>query len=195
MLILHANWAESGLRLWAESLEQYLRLDSGSAGARTGPRERPEHPFAAGGDELLAALQAEALLAPEHLDGTGDLALRLPCAEEAPMPSDRLASAAEALQAGRPRGARGFRVPALGVRSDCAIEALLRLEDRGQGAAVQFGHDLPWWIAAARFLLELLADVLHALRRHDVREGSPALLADLDLDLALFQCAGIELRL
>ncbi len=159
MLILHANWADSGLRLWAESLEQYVRVEpEGAPGGSGGAGEPSDHPFAVNGDELRSALQAEALVGAEHLDGADALELRLPSSDKAPMPSDRLASAAEALESGRPRSLRAFRVPSIGVRSDCAIDALLRLEDRGQGSAVQFGHEMPWWIATARFLLELLAD-------------------------------------
>src|SRR5262245_51009959 len=111
MLILHANWIDGGLRLWAESLERYLRVSDADAGAAGGA----VHPFAVDEPELRQALLSEALVGPEHLDGAAAIDLSLPCADAAPLPSDRLASAAEALKPGRPRGLRPVRVPSVGV--------------------------------------------------------------------------------
>ena len=48
MLVLHVNWVEGALRLWAESLPAFLEPQSSQVLAR--------HPFAVGGDELAVAL-------------------------------------------------------------------------------------------------------------------------------------------
>ena len=53
---------------------------------------------------------------------------------------------------------RRISVPALGLRNDLALAAVLRLEDRGPTEGLEYSHAIPYWIAVARFVLELLAD-------------------------------------
>jgi non-specific serine/threonine protein kinase len=165
MLVLHVNWVEASLRLWAESLEDYClwqqrgRDFGGDDGLqRAGPGDPTPHPFALSPEALRRGLAEAELLGIEHLDGAGTAVVALPAGGAAPAPSDRLAAAAE--QMGRHETLRldRFAVPALRVRSECALEAMLRLEDRGPTDAVAFGHAVPFWIAVARFVLELLAD-------------------------------------
>ncbi len=155
MLVLHLNWKERSLRLWAESLEAF----AARAPRTGGGDDRPEsHPFAAPAAELGAALVASGLLEAAHLDGHAAISLYLPSDGAGPAPSDRLAAAAEAMEQPAGLTAARYRVPALRVRGDVALEALLRLEDRGPQEGVAFGHEVPFWTAVARFVLELLAD-------------------------------------
>ncbi|MHC4416835.1 MAG: hypothetical protein ACYS0G_16315, partial [Planctomycetota bacterium] len=71
MLVLHVNWAEGALRLWAESLPAYLRPQATQVPAA--------HPFAVPADVLVEMLDAAGLLEPHTLDEPASIRLRLPC--------------------------------------------------------------------------------------------------------------------
>ena len=155
MLVLHANWADAACRLWAESLAGYLsRPGPGAAGV--GP---DAHPFAEPAQALAETLAASGLVEGVALGEPGTLRLVLPADEQGPCPSDRMCALAgrDGSVAGGVR-LRAVEIPVLQLRNEQALAALLALEERGPRGEVAFGHSLPFWMALARFVLELLAD-------------------------------------
>ncbi|MHC4709434.1 MAG: hypothetical protein ACYTA3_03175, partial [Planctomycetota bacterium] len=150
MLVLHVNWAEGALRLWAESLPAFLEPQSSQVLAK--------HPFAVGGDELAGALAAAGMLEPQALGPAAPIHLRLPCVGAQPRPSERLLGVLGAIEHAADVELAQVEAPAVTVPNDQALSAVLRLEDRGPTGQVVFGRSLPWWFAVARFVLELLAD-------------------------------------
>ena len=156
MLVLHVNWAGGGLRLWAESLSSFHGAPHDPAGTVAAPPE--VHPFAVQADILGRTLVGADLLDADRLGRSCTIRLRLPADSAAPRPSDRLSSAAGEIDSDGVVGLRSVEIPALELANAHALAAVLRLEDRGPTDAIAFGHSLPWWIAVARFVLELLAD-------------------------------------
>ena len=181
MLVVHANWTDGSLRLWAESLEAY-QASSGRAGpparkaAEIAPpagslahgdspatlavaEAVPQHPFA-----LSAAELAAVPLGPGRwlaADGASAMRLRLPidpARAGQPQPSDRLAGVVAARDRGAEPRLAAFDVPCVALASDEAMSIVLGLESSGPGPQVEFGHSLRYWMAVSRFILELLAD-------------------------------------
>jgi hypothetical protein len=150
MLVLHVNWADGALRLWAESLPAFLEPQSSQVLAK--------HPFAVPGDELAGALAAAGMLEPQALGPAAPIHLRLPCVGAHPCPSERLLGVLGAIEHAADIELAQIEAPAVTVPNDQALAAVLRLEDRGPTGQVAFGRSLPWWFAVARFVLELLAD-------------------------------------
>jgi SNF2 family DNA or RNA helicase len=109
-------------------------------------------------EELARTLPATGLLERDALGETKTICLALPGDASGPVPSDRLRGAVEAVD--RPTELRLHRceVPTLELLNEHALSAVLQLEDRGPTGGVEFGHSLPYWIAVARFVVELLAD-------------------------------------
>ena len=178
MLVLHVNWAQGALGLWAESRSAYLgvadctadagasRPSGGSDSTETSVQRigvaqanpPAAHPFALLAGELAATLVAEDLLEPDAVGELGSMRLRLPCDPIGPRPSDRLGSAVGALDQPTELRLGRFEIPTVALPNDQALSAVLRLEDRGPTDAIDFGHSLRYWITVARFVLELLAD-------------------------------------
>ena len=149
MLVLHVNWAGDGLRLWAESLSAYHATTTIKANA---------HPFAVDAAVLRRTLLDADLLDAASLGAGAPIRLMLPCSFDTPCPSDRLSIAAGEIESGTAAKLRPVEVPAVALENAHALAAVLRLEDRGPTDDIAFGHSLPWWIALARFVLELLED-------------------------------------
>ena len=156
MLVLHVNWAGGRLRLWAESLSAYLGTATDpSGGVATMPGV---HTFALDAEELRATLLDASLIDAEGLGEASTIRLRLPALAAATCPSDRLSSAAGEIEPDALVELRSVDVPALGLVNAHALATVLTLEDRGPTESIAFGHSLPWWIAVARFVIELLVD-------------------------------------
>jgi non-specific serine/threonine protein kinase len=151
MLVLHVNWADGAFRLWGESLAGYAARESAAPAGSA-------HPFAAPAEALAGSLHAAGLVAPEALAEHGVLALKLPGDEHGPRASDRLRALAGQDGLNGSLCLRDVEVPALRLRNDHALAAVLGLEAHGPGDQVAFGHEVPFWIAVARFAVELLAD-------------------------------------
>ncbi|MHC4992551.1 MAG: DEAD/DEAH box helicase [Planctomycetota bacterium] len=144
MLVLHANWTERSLRLWAESLDRFLRdaegpdavhgIDGGGTAVASATVATLHHPYAATVDELRAALihWLGDAVGSELLHGSRSAVtpLRLP---------------------------RVAHVPSLELAPVLTLPALLRMETTEPVPAVEVGHDLTYWIVVGRFILELLA--------------------------------------
>ncbi len=160
MLVLHVNWAEGALRLWGESLPAYLRRD-----ADTPAIEPPDdaastlvHDFALGAAQLKDALLDQALLEPNAAGEERVIRFSLPGDDSGPRPSDQLAGVLGPLGSPAEMRLLELEVPTLELRNDCALAAALRLEDIGPTDAVEFGQSLRYWIAVARYVLELIED-------------------------------------
>ena len=149
MLVLHVNWAGDGLRLWAESLSVYHGTTTTDADT---------HPFAVDAAELSRTLIEADLIDEASLGACEPIRLMLPCNLESPCPSDRLSIAAGEVESGTAVELRPVEIPAVALDNAHALAAVLRLEDRGPTDEIAFAHSLPWWIALARFVLELLED-------------------------------------
>ncbi len=151
MLILHVNWAAGAFRLWAESLPEYVaRASDAIPGAA--------HPFAAPAERLAGSLVAAGLIEAEALADPGLLELSLPGDQYGPCASDRLRALTGQDGLDGRMHLRDVEVPALCLRNDQALSAILGFEERGPGGELAFGHEVPFWIAVARFVIELLAD-------------------------------------
>lgn len=161
-LILHANWNGGELRLWAESHAAFAEVSASVraqvAGAGEGASPTNGHPFAAAAGEITEALRYHKLLnGLENLEAV-EFPLRLPTSRTGPLPSDRLAALPSLAEDADELWLDQFHVTGVRIPSDAAIALLLRIEDRGQSETLEFGHSLRYWIAVARFVLELLVD-------------------------------------
>ena len=173
MLVVHANWSAAALHLWAESLDGYVAmLETRAAGA--GPERLDErgpdaaaaesaaaHPFALTGEELAACFAARPdcdLVNGHRAAAGGSVHLRLPTARARPLASDRLAGVIAAEEESPDAHLGVFRVPSLAIAGGDAIGVLLALEDAGPTSDIEFSHGLRYWMAVARFVLELLLD-------------------------------------
>jgi SNF2 family DNA or RNA helicase len=151
-LILHANWNDGALRVWAESHEAYLAAADSLAGADT------EHRFAVSAEQLEAALRRASLLWDEVSVRPSVMHMRLPCDETGPMPSDRLAGRVGAIDDVETCTLQSLRVPCLALPNEHVLSILLNMEDRGTSELLDHSPSLRYWIAVGRFVLELLAD-------------------------------------
>ena len=180
MLVLHANWMDGELRLWGESLETYV-----SAPRRRSAQSATLHDFALQAHELRAQL-LEARILPDGFtiaaaDQPPVLRLQMPCDSSGPRPSQRLARFDEIRSASNEVVALAesngestmvdtavdlqedcwlgeFDVESLALPNDRALEALLRLENRKWTGVIEFSDSVRYWIAVARFVIDLLAD-------------------------------------
>ena len=101
MLVLHANWTDDALHLWAESLDAYLtctleteHAPEGEATTEDGDSTIPRHRFAIEGPVLLDELTRSALM-PAELCATLEIPpqampLHLPGDQNGPLTSDRM---------------------------------------------------------------------------------------------------------
>ncbi len=142
------------LRLWAESQEAYVAV----LATRSVNSNVTAHPFAADANELIRTLNEQRLL-----DGVGPLlpasmSIRLPRDASGPHPSERLASMIIEHDRLADVSLDEFGIECAGVPNVQVLALLLNLEDRGPTEHVQFSASLRYWIAVARFVLELLAD-------------------------------------
>ena len=184
MLVLHGNWTEGRLRLWAESLPLYLlnrpaELDASGAiedGDQTGelwssgeltavlaPRRAAiVHPFAMPAANLAAWLESLGALNCAALEPATTIRLRLPCDASGPRPSDRLSSAVGLGEQGWTAWLEPFEVACVPLSPGRALDSLLQLEmlaaSTTSGGTIELGHSIRYWFAVARFILDLLAD-------------------------------------
>ena len=168
MLVLHINWAEGSLRLWAESLPAYLRRDAddsaieaagdGGGVALQTAATVVDHDFALDAAQLKQVLLDQGLLEPDAVGEERSIRLSLPCDDRGPRPSDQLAGVLGPRDTAVELRLVELNVPMLQLRNDCALAAALRLEDRGPSDGMDFGQSLRYWIAVARFVLELIED-------------------------------------
>lgn len=164
-LILHANWNDGQLRLWAESYAAFAHAltpqtskvptEGGGSSSSTAA-----HPFAATAQQITEVLVTAGLLTSEGQFDAVSFPLHLPADRSGPLPSERLATLRSITTDAEPDALwlNRFTVTGVSVPNDAAIALLLRLEDLGPSETLQFGHSLRYWFAVGRFVLELLVD-------------------------------------
>jgi SNF2 family DNA or RNA helicase len=153
MFVLHANWHQQHLHLWAESAQAY------AAGVKNRPEgdALPPHAFAAADDGIRAAA-AELGLALDQASPSR-LPLVLPFESDRPSPSDRLvADLGLNLDAERDLRLEACEIPTLALPATAVMSMLLEFENRCGGEDHRGGHELRYWCSAARLALELLED-------------------------------------
>ncbi len=78
MLVLHANWSNGALRLWAESLEAFRSPPGPPSPSVEPPTPAIGHPFAADTENLRDALVEGGLISCHRLGPAATLSLDLP---------------------------------------------------------------------------------------------------------------------
>ncbi len=152
-LVIHAQWADRRLHVWAESLGAWGRHASPASG-----NGGLSHSFAADTRALAAAL-AEVL--PEGIARQGHIELVLPAgADRKPLPSLRLAHAAGHVAHPEHSGARPalgrYRVPTLSIEPLDAAAVLDGLEGAENGSRFN-GPGVAFFASAVRLARHLLA--------------------------------------
>ena len=166
MLIVHANWSQGVLHLWAEEVAK-LR----ESAVVTESRETAEHPFAATAERVAAIVER---VAPGLSPAPGELELILPSLGDAPAPSPEAAHAvgqSVALETDAPPVAVKFRVPTVTLSPRDAVRVLEGLEDavneaeleaarNGSASGTQFDLDpsVRFFAVVVRFVRHLLAN-------------------------------------
>ncbi len=163
--MLHANWSDGRLVVWAESLRRFLLLTDpqGSQPAEPDPgNEVVEHPFAMPVDELRAIIAAHAPHAVRGSIEDSSVIMQLPRDLLGPWPSDSLANLVGGVESVDMPSLGEFNVPCLSI--DAAdlmplVVVLLRAT-RNQGAksGLHLGPSLEWWKAVGFFALDLMVD-------------------------------------
>ena len=176
MLVLHANWTNGTLMLWAESGAMYTARRSTIDHAPTAfsPASETEavcvtalatpiHPFAVDAALLRQALidsrwLCEADLVDVAAPAARTIELIVPGDSGEPWPSDRLAA-----WLGEPEPVASASpvtcvVPCVALRIEGVIEALLRRESIEFAGRLIPGHSLRYFTAVADFTADLLAD-------------------------------------
>ncbi|MSR44551.1 MAG: DEAD/DEAH box helicase [Phycisphaerales bacterium] len=160
MLVVHANWSDETLHLWAESLSCAVTLESVTA---------PMHPFVASPRDLRGALESVFGSLDGAMDGHLDLLLphfhatldRLDSTRSSTLPSSRLAGLM-----GRPTldeeslTLEPTRVATLALAPGAALQLLLAMRACEESPADEFvvAHSMHWWFALAQFALDSVID-------------------------------------
>jgi SNF2 family DNA or RNA helicase len=153
MFVLHANWHQQHLHLWAESAAAYA---AGAKALVEGDALAP-HAFAADADGIRTAA-AELGLALDQASPSC-LPLVLPFESDRPSPSDRLvADLGLNLDAERDLRLEACEIPTLALPATLVLPMLLAFETRWGEQDHRGGHELRYWCSAARLALELLED-------------------------------------
>jgi hypothetical protein len=112
MLIVHSNWSQGALHLWAEEV---ARLREPASACALEPGRAAWHPFAAGAERVAGLLER---VSPGTAGKAGVLEMVLPALGDAPAPSPEAAHAvgqAVALETDAPPVAQRFSVPAVAI--------------------------------------------------------------------------------
>jgi len=172
MLVVHANWFQGRLHLWAESLDRATR--TGDAAGKT-------HAFAASPTQLRTALErtigslngAKAdtltlLLPHSHTIGGGKGS-----SQATPLPSSRLAGLmGRAPDDDEALTLEGCEVPTVCIEPAHALPYLIRMSDfdASSSEVLTFSHAMPWWTRLAQFAIDSVVDqrvVPSVLQRRD----------------------------
>jgi len=154
MFVLHANWYQHALHVWAESGDAYR---AGNATAAVAADQLATHAFIA----TLEQVKQAAAHAGLSLEGASAsvLPLVLPFEHDRPSPSDRLiADLGLSLETDRDLRLEACEIQTLALPAHQVLASLLAYESKWNGEDHQTGHELRFWCAAARFALELIED-------------------------------------
>ncbi len=179
MQILHANWSRHAICLWAESLDRCLEagraektqlgFEGSAAGAATGIAlaepgltatlgSASEHPFAIDSSGLKQLLESQTSGIEELVLTEGRFRLRLPVVDAVPAASERLATLIGSNVIPADARLQWFDVPCLRLDPVHAAAGLLTIEETVADHKLLAGHSLRYWIAVARFVIEMLCD-------------------------------------
>ena len=181
MLVLHANWADNSLHLWAESVEGYcaekmatdasVKNRANYAGIQSTPVQDQSgtiavagesaisaHPFAATSEGLSHSLMETGQFDPESLREMGTIELELPGDRHDPWPSDRLAGFVGVDEPPDDPCLSPWRVETLRLSPGRTLEMLLGMENLLSDRRMLHGHAVRFWIVVARFVVDLLED-------------------------------------
>ncbi|MDG2424880.1 MAG: DEAD/DEAH box helicase [Phycisphaerales bacterium] len=163
--MLHANWSDGRLVIWAESLRRFLLLTDpqGSKQAEPGPgTEVMEHPFAMPVEELRAILAAHV---PEAALGSIEeiaIPIQLPRDLLGPWPSDPLANLVGGVETLDVPSLGDFLVPGLAVDPADLVPLVVALgratRNKGGKSGLHLGPSIDWWKAVGFFSLDLMMD-------------------------------------
>ncbi|HEX6912880.1 MAG TPA: DEAD/DEAH box helicase [Longimicrobium sp.] len=149
MIAVHACWSPFGLHLWGESSQRLAELVPPRGRAPRGPHP---HPFAAGAEELRAALGR---ILPVAHAGAGDIPLHLPSRARAPAASPHLAHVVRE-GGGAPAETRPWAVPVLSLTAGSALDVLLAVPASASDGVVA-GDSVRALGELAKLALELVA--------------------------------------
>jgi SNF2 family DNA or RNA helicase len=150
MIVLHAIWSsDSTLCIWGEASSPAPRGRTVRQSKRRKPRT---HPFACDRDQLTEAIGQLGTL--DYFD-QAELALLLPSSGDAPQASPQVfredGSGREQVT-----GLTAWKVPALALRPNAALDALLSLPE-GRPTGIAIGRSLSYLAEAAKLALEWVA--------------------------------------
>ncbi len=131
MIVIHANWSEEQIHLWAEGDRPAGDPREVATNGHATPDGSP-HPDVLSRSELERILRF--VTSDELVEGTASLTLRLPSINGVPVPSPRRAHAVGHIaeeDGETPIGFESWVVPTLVVRGDMIGNALERLEEVG----------------------------------------------------------------
>jgi len=172
MLVLHANWHADTLHLWMESLDT-ARACAESAHSRA-TKVGTAHPFALAPAAIAEALAETGL--PVAPGTPAKLTLLLPHLDDGlPAASDRLAAYLDQdLEGDEDLRLESADVPSLKFAPLDALRLLTALDGFSGAESLILGHELRFWVAVARYVVELVVD----------QRVVPTVLANSDQTLA-----------
>jgi SNF2 family DNA or RNA helicase len=150
MLVLHAVWDNARFYLWAESSVLTLTIPASRGRQAKKPKPRP-HPFSVPKEMLRDEMVA---IFGQTPSGTETRIFRLPGTKRGPLPSPWLVRDDSGIE--QPSGLFPWYIDALAFDPFAAFNLLLDLPVHPPHGIV-FASSLKFWVAAARFSLEIIA--------------------------------------
>lgn len=151
MNVLHAIW-DHRLYIWAES--SLLSTTMGGKTRRPKSEQDSPHPFTLAHIELQEALGDLVGSLPLSESEHTTLTLRLPTGTKGPLSSPEIALTQENT-VNKVRGLRSWKIPALALPPQTALDLLLSLPDHASPSLI-WGSSLRFWIEAANLAFELI---------------------------------------
>ena len=157
--VLHANWSDGRLVVWAESIRRFLLLSDSQANPLAPASETvTEHPFATPPDELRELLEEQIPAVRNLLGEETSLVITLPRDLLGPWPSDPLANLVGGVETGEGSSLGEFTVPGIAVDAAHIASFILAIWRVDRKKRLELGASLDWWRAVSLFVLDLLAD-------------------------------------
>jgi hypothetical protein len=150
MLVLHAVWDNARFYLWAESSVLPLTIPASRGRQAKKPKPKP-HPFSVPKEMLRDEMVA---IFGQTPSGTETRIFRLPGTKRGPLPSPWLVRDDSGIE--QPSGLFPWYIDALAFDPFAAFNLLLDLPVHPPHGIV-FASSLKFWVAAARFSLEIIA--------------------------------------
>jgi len=161
MHVLHANWTDGSLHIWAESRESCLRQWESPPEARPAPPvpgEVNDHPFSLDAKETGRMVASLLGLGVEEAAPWSEahLVVRLPSLDALPLPSDRLGAVVDTGGDSHEPALVAWRIASLRLEPGRVVEVLAALELALLRDDATVSHSVRFWIEVSRFVLDLL---------------------------------------